>query len=161
MAEDDSMHRTDEDVAAFIAASARAETLARVDAVLREAMPGAPRTLWRGVFWGGTEQAIIGYGDLVQPRPRGRSADWFLIGLAEQQAHVSLYVNAVEDGAYLARTYADRLGRVRTGAASIAFKRIEDLDLTVLAEMAAHAARSLPGDAGGTGDGTGPDGLKG
>ena len=25
-------------------------------------LPGRSRALWRGTFWGGTEQAIIGYG---------------------------------------------------------------------------------------------------
>lgn len=135
------MHHTDEDVDAFLAASSRADSLLGVDATLREAMPGLPRTLWRGTFWGGTEQAIVGYGDLVQARPRGESVDWFLIGLAEQRRHLSLYVNAVEDGAYLSKTYAARLGKVKAGAASIAFGSIGDLDLEALAEMARHAAR--------------------
>lgn len=42
-----------------------------VDRVLVRAMPGASRRLWVGTFWGGTQQEIIGYGDVVQPRPRG------------------------------------------------------------------------------------------
>ncbi|WP_156156221.1 DUF1801 domain-containing protein [Demequina maris] len=135
----ESMRRTDDDVDAFLAAGPRAELLIAVDAALRAGMPDAPRTLWRGVFWGGTEQAIVGYGDISQPRPRGDDVDWFLIGLAEQKNHVSLYVNAVADGAYLAHRYADRLGRVRVGAAAVTFRRLEDLDLDAVAEMARAA----------------------
>ena len=41
-----------------------------LDSVITSAMPGRSRTLWEGVFWGGTEQQIIGYGDLVQRRPK-------------------------------------------------------------------------------------------
>ncbi|WP_062521313.1 DUF1801 domain-containing protein [Demequina silvatica] len=141
MAGDESMRRTDEDVDAFLAASPRAALLQAVDASLRAGLPDLPRTLWRGVFWGGTEQAIVGYGDISQRRPRGGAVDWFLIGLAEQKSHVSLYVNAASDGAYLAHRYAERLGRVKVGAAAVTFRRIEDLDLAVVEEMAAEAAR--------------------
>ncbi|WP_062303953.1 DUF1801 domain-containing protein [Demequina subtropica] len=135
------VRRTDEDVDAFLAAGPRAELLTAVDAALRAGMPGIPRALWRGVFWGGTEQAIVGYGDIVQPRPRGEAVEWFLIGLAEQKNHVSLYVNAVAEGAYLAHRYADRLGRVKVGAAAVTFRSLEGVDLGVITEMAAEAVR--------------------
>ena len=141
MSDTESMHRTDEDVDAFLAASPRADLLIAVDGALRAGMPDAPRTLWRGVFWSGTEQAIVGYGDISQPRPRGEAVDWFLIGLAEQKSYVSLYVNAVADGAYLSHKFADRLGKVKTGSAAVSFRRLEDLDLDVVTEMAAEALR--------------------
>lgn len=124
----------------------RRETLLTVDGIIRAAMPDRSRTLWEGVFWGGTEQTIIGYGDLIQPRPRGETVEWFLIGLAQQKSHISLYVNAVEDGKYLGATYGDRLGKIKLGSASIGFKKIGDLDLDVLAELAAHAHRISPPD---------------
>ena len=115
-----------------------------LDAVIVGAMPRRSRVLWEGVFWGGTEQTIIGYRDIVQPRPKGE-VEWFLVGLAQQKNHVSLYVNAVEDGAYLGAKYADRLGRtksgVKFGSASIAVKRLDDIDLDVLAELCEHADR--------------------
>lgn len=115
-----------------------------VDEVLVAAMPGRTRTLWEGVFWGGTEQRIIGYGDMIQPRPKGESVEWFIVGLALQKKHISRYVNAVEDGRYLGAVYGPRLGKVKIGAASIGFKRADELDLEVLAEMAAHAHRITP-----------------
>ena len=55
-----------------------------VDRLITDAMPNRRRVLWRGVFWGGTEQAIIGYGDIRQPRPRSDDVELFLVGLAKQ-----------------------------------------------------------------------------
>lgn len=120
------------------------DELLALDSLLVESMPGRSRALWEGVFWGGTEQSIIGYGDLTQPRPNGESVEWFIIGLARQKAHTSLYVNAVEDGQYLGAIYGPRLGKVKLGAASIGIKRLEHVDLDVLAELASHAHRISP-----------------
>lgn len=123
-----------------------AETMSAVDATLQAAMPGRIRTVWDGVFWGGTEQTIIGYGDIVQRRPRGADVEWFMIGLARQKQHYSLYVNAVEDGAYLGQAYADRLGKVKAGSASLTFTHLDRIDLDVLAQLAIHADRITPAD---------------
>lgn len=112
----------------------RAE-MVQMDALISAHMPEAPRTLWEGVFWGGTDQMIIGYGDLVQKQSRGRLVEWFMVGLARQQDSFSLYVNAVQDGQYLAKTYGKRLGKAKIGASSVSFRKMADLDLTVLGEM--------------------------
>ncbi|MGQ0744100.1 MAG: hypothetical protein ACT4OS_07155 [Acidimicrobiales bacterium] len=142
------MDRTRRSVDAYLRRLVEADraVMASVDRVLVEAMPGAARRLWVGTFWGGTDQEIIGYGDLVQPRPKGDPVDWFVVGLARQRRHFSLYVNAVEDGRYLAHHYADRLGKVRVGSASITFRGAGDLDLDTLAVLASHSHRLTSGD---------------
>lgn len=142
------MERTANDPDAYLRSlrDPRRADLVAIDRLLVEAMPGRHRVMWEGVFWGGTEQCIIGYGDITQPRPRGESVNWFIIGLAMQQRHLSLYVNAVENGRYLGAAYADRLGKVKLGAASIGFAGIRDLDLDVVRELAAHAHRITPAD---------------
>ncbi len=117
-----------------------------VDRLISDAMPNRRRALWRGVFWGGTEQAIIGYGDIRQPRPRGDDVEWFLVGLAKQKRHYSLYVNAVADGVYLGQQYAGRLGKVKLGSASIGFRDLETVDLDVLADLLARADSITPPD---------------
>ena len=110
-----------------------------LDTELTRIFAGDERVLWEGPMWGGTEQRIIGYGAYRQQSRSGAAVDWFVIGLAVQKAHLSLYVSAAEDGQYLAKRYADRLGKVKVGSANIAFKRLSDVDLAVLLEMAERA----------------------
>ena len=70
----------------------------------------------------------------------------FSSALARQKRNYSIYVNAVVNNAYLAHSYADRLGKVKLGAASIGFRRLEDLDLVVLTELVAEANKLTPPD---------------
>src|SRR5690606_4274767 len=135
------MRPSDTSVDEFIAGNDPDGSLATLDGVIAGALPGATRVLWQGVFWGGTAQSIIGYGATVQPRPRGSSVEWFLVGLARQQNYLSLYVNAADDGAYLSRIYGKRLGRTKVGSASISFASADVIDLDVLDELVRHAGR--------------------
>lgn len=123
------MERVDDDVDAFLRGAADAADLLRLDEIIRDALPEEDRVLWRGPMWGGTNQAIVGYGSIVQPRPRGGDVEWFLIGLAAQKNHLSVYVNAAEAGGYLVQARAARLGRVKVGAAAVTFRSVSDLDL--------------------------------
>lgn len=147
------MERVDTDPSDFLASIDDDEiraTMARLDEVIVAALPGRSRNLWEGTMWGGTEQSIIGYGDLVQPRPKGDDVEWFLVGLARQKRNYSIYVNAAEDGAYLGQHYADRLATGRTklkiGSASIGFGTLDDIELEVLAELLARADELTPPD---------------
>jgi hypothetical protein len=115
------------------------EDIAALDAVIAEGMSGEERTLWEGVFWGGTTQHIIGYGSYRYRGRSGAEGEWFKVGLAVQKNYLSLYVNAAADGQYLAKAYAPRLGKVKAGSANLQFKRAADIDLDVLREMIARA----------------------
>ncbi|GAA1508656.1 hypothetical protein BJ978_001366 [Agromyces terreus] len=141
------MERTDQDVDQYLERldSPRAADLRELDAVIAAEFAGLERVMWEGVMWGGTEQRIVGYGAISQSRPRGPAVDWFLVGVAEQQRHLSVYVNAAEDGGYLAPAWAPRLGRVKAGAAALTFSRLEDLDLTEFRGLLCRA-RSLAPD---------------
>ena len=125
------MERTGADVDAFLDGlpEPRRHELRTLDALVVERLGGRERELWEGTFWGGTSQQIIGYARIEQPRPKGRSVEWFLIGLAVQKQHISIYVNAVADGGYLTKAFADRLGRVKVGAAAVTVPSLERLDL--------------------------------
>jgi hypothetical protein len=128
---------TPDDFLESLAEPTRSE-LRTLDGVLSEVFAGEERVLWEGPMWGGTDQRIIGYGAMVQ-RQRTGDVEWFVVGVAAQKAHLSLYVNAAEDGEYLARRYASRLGKVKAGSANLSFRRSADLDLDVLREMAERA----------------------
>ncbi|WP_353807807.1 hypothetical protein [Agromyces sp. SYSU T00194] len=140
------MERTGTDVDAYLASleGERGDAMRVLDARIAAELAGLERVLWEGGFWGGTEQRIIGYGAIMQPRPRGADVEWFLVGLAAQQRHVSVYVNAVEDGAYLVQSWADRLGRVKVGSAAVNVTRLDDLDLDALAALVRRAHELTP-----------------
>jgi hypothetical protein len=110
-----------------------------LDAVIADAMAGEERTLWDGVFWGGTTQHIIGYGSYRYKGRSGAEGEWFRVGLAVQKNWLSLYVNAAEDGQSLAKAYAPRLGKVKAGSANLQFKRAADIDPAMLRQMVTRA----------------------
>ena len=142
------MERTHTDVGDFLAAveGQQGDDLRALDAIISAEFAGLERVLWEGVMWGGTDQRIVGYGAISQPRPRGASVEWFLVGLAAQQRHLSLYVNAAADGAYLVKAWTDRLGKVKVGSAAVTFTTFADVDEVALRAML-RRARELSPDA--------------
>lgn len=140
------MERTEHDVDEFLAGvpGAQGDDLRALDALIAVELAGLERVLWEGVMWSGTEQRIVGYGGISQPRPRGGSVDWFLVGLAAQRRHLSVYVNAAEEGRYLVQAWADRLGRVKVGSAAITFGRLDDLDADGFRALLRRARELMP-----------------
>lgn len=138
------MERTDTDPDRFIESLPPEirDDMRRLDRVISEVMADETRTLWEGVFWGGSDQTIIGYGDFSSTDSKGKTVDWFKVGLAAQKRHLSLYVNAADSNGYLVGRYADRLGKVKTGSASISFKSADDMDFDALKDLL-QAARKL------------------
>jgi len=123
------------------------EDIATLDARISEVMAGEERVLWEGKFWGGSQQRIIGYGSYRYEGRSGAEGEWFVVGLAAQKNYLSLYVNAAEDGTYLGKAYAPRLGKVKAGSANLQVKRTADLDLDVLDEMVGRARDLVLGSA--------------
>lgn len=121
------------------------DDIAVLDAQLSQVFAGHERVLWEGPMWGGTAQRIIGYGAYRYEGRSGASGEWFVVGLAVQKAHLSLYVSGAEDGQSLAKRYAARLGKVKVGSANVTFKRLADLDLPVVLEMAERARDLMTG----------------
>ncbi len=115
------------------------EDLTTLDAAIAGAMAGEERVLWEGKFWGGTDQHIIGYGAYTYRGKSGSTGEWFIVGLAKQKDHISVYVNAADDGQHLSKKYAPRLGKAKAGSGNVTFRRLADIDLDVLVEMVARA----------------------
>ncbi len=109
------------------------DTIIKLDQLIVEKFGEDNRFIWEGIFWGGTNQRIIGYGELDMKRKDG--ATWFSVGLAIQKNYYSLYINAVEDNMYLAKKYADTLGKVKIGSSSISFTTLDKLNLETLATL--------------------------
>lgn len=118
----------------------RREDVGRLHDAIRATVPQLEVRLWQQRLWGGTDQRIIGYGTSTSPRSSGKDATWYLIGLAVQKNYISLYLNAVEDGRYLAETRSDELGRVKVGKSVISFRRLADLNLDVALDLLRRAS---------------------
>lgn len=84
--------------------------------------------LYEGKFWGGSDQAIIGYHPYTYRRSDGTQVQWFVVGLGAQKNYISLYVSAVVDGEYLSKRDGPDLGNVKVGSSSVSFKSLDDVD---------------------------------
>ena len=125
------MSATDEIEAWFAAAGPREEELRRVDALVMRAAPGIDRQLVPA--GSGT---MLGYGPMpYRPTSAKETTRWPLLSLAAQKRHLSLYVCAVVDGAYLAEARADRLGKVSCGKSCIRFTSLDKVDDEELAAL--------------------------
>jgi uncharacterized protein YdhG (YjbR/CyaY superfamily) len=83
---------------------------------------------------------MLGYGLMpYRPRSAKETTTTPLISLAAQKRHLSLYVFAVVDGAYLAEARADRLGRVSCGKSCIRFASLDSVDAEELAAVVRDA----------------------
>jgi hypothetical protein len=109
----------------------RRDTVTRVHEVVTHAVPELEVRMWK---------AFIGYGSYHYRYASGREGDWFPIGLTNNKSYVSLYFCAAEDDGYLAEKNEDRLGKVSVGKSCVRFKKLDDLDLDVVAELAQRAA---------------------
>jgi hypothetical protein len=129
---------TDAAEAWFAAAGDRAEELRRVDHLVMAAAPGIDRQL---VPMG--TSAMLGYGLMpYRPRSAKETTTWPLIALAAQKRHLSLYVCAVVDGAYLPEQRADRLGKVSCGKSCIRFTSLDRVDTDELTALVRDAVEA-------------------
>jgi hypothetical protein len=135
------MERTDRNIDEFLAEFPDdiRDDMVVLDRTIAAAMAGHPRVLYTGKFWGGSDQEIIGYGDLAYARPGKPDVEWFIVGLALQKNYISIYVSAVEDREYLSEKYGKDLGKVRVGKSSISFKQAAEIDLEKLAALVTRA----------------------
>jgi hypothetical protein len=125
----------------------RGNDMVELDARIAPVFAGQERVVWEGIFWGGSEQQIIGYGSYHYVGRSGAEGDWFIVGLAMQKNYLSLYVNASVDGDYLIKRYAGRLGKVKGGSANVTFKRAADLEMDAVVEMVTRARDAMSGSA--------------
>lgn len=88
-------------------------------------------------LWG---TSIIGYGDYHYKYKSGREGDFFLIGFSPRKAYISLYAyqNTAENKKLL-----NDLGKFKMGKSCINIKKLEDIDLKVLAEISKNSIEQI------------------
>lgn len=105
-----------------------------------EAMPGCK--LW---FLDGrnSENKIvsnpnIGYGLRTIKYADGKTKEFYQIGLSANTSGISVYILGIDDKTYLAKTYAEKLGKASVTGYCIKFKTLKDINIDVLEEAIRH-----------------------
>lgn len=126
------------DVEAFVAAIA--DEAKRADArtlmALMEEVSGEPPALW------GT---MVGFGHYHYRYETGHDGDSFLVGFAPRKAEFSIYLMGTyfPDVSERRQALLARLGKHRMGKACLYVKRLSDVDLEVLRELAEMSVAAL------------------
>ena len=118
----------------------RRSDVAALDALIRRAAPDLEPVV---------TGRMLGYGPFHYRYATGREGDATVLALAPNKRYLSLYVLSASGGRYLAESYADRLPGASIGRSCVRFPRLAAVDLGVLEELVAEAARTGPGDAAG------------
>ncbi len=94
-------------------------------------------TGWKPVMWG---PSIIGYGQYHYKYATGREGDMCATGFSPRKANHSLYImpGYADFGEIL-----DRLGKHSTGKSCLYIKKLDDVDLDVLAELIKAGLKDL------------------
>ncbi len=86
-------------------------------------------------MWG---DAIVGFGDFRYRYESGREGDWFLTGFSPRKGKISIYTMTGFD------RYPDlmeRLGKYKVGKSCLYIRRLDDVDLGVLEELAGRSVK--------------------
>jgi hypothetical protein len=84
---------------------------------------------------------MLAYGNYHYKYASGREGDWCVVGLASQKNYISVYVCASDGKQYVAEKYKHKLPKASIGKSCIRFKKVSDIDLTVLREVIEEGAR--------------------
>jgi hypothetical protein len=89
----------------------------------------AQHTGEKPVMWG---KSIIGYGSYHYKYASGREGDWMLTGFSPRKTSLTIYIMSGFD------KYDElmgQLGKYKTGKSCLYVKKLEDIDLDILAEL--------------------------
>jgi len=110
---------------------ARKADIASLHALIRETAPSLAPFIQGG---------ILAYGLLHYKYASGREGDSCHIGLSSNKNYISLYISGFDGETYLAERYKEALPKASIGKSCVRFKRLSDLDQTVLTNMIREGA---------------------
>jgi len=119
-----------------IADEARREQMQTLHAFIRKTVPKLAPFMISG---------MIGYGKYHYKYPSGREGEWCTIALASQRNYISEYACANDGKQYVAEKYVSKLPKANIGKSCIRFKRIDEIDLNVLATILKEAENNPMG----------------
>jgi len=88
-------------------------------------------------MWG---KAIVGFGDVHMTYESGRELDWFVAGFSPRKKDLTLYLMGRPS---LDGELGKRLGKHTSSEGCVYIRRLDDVDLAVLEEIARQAGRNL------------------
>ncbi len=74
----------------------------------------------------------IGYGFYTIKYADGTTREFYQIGLSANTAGISVYIMGIKDKTYLAQTYGKELGKASVSGYCIKFKKLKDINLSIL-----------------------------
>jgi hypothetical protein len=74
----------------------------------------------------------IGYGLHTITDAKGKTKEWFKIGISANTTGISVYILGIKDKTYLARTFGKELGKASVTGYCIKFKTLKDINVDVL-----------------------------
>lgn len=114
----------------------RKSEIKKIDSFIRKTVPNLKPYILVG---------MIGYGSYHYKSKSGREGDWAIIALASQKNYISIYICVSDGKEYLAEKYKSKL-KASIGKSCIRFKKIEDIDFDVLAEILKKAEIMMQND---------------
>jgi len=74
----------------------------------------------------------IGYGLQTMKLAGGKTREFYQIGLSANTTGISVYILGIDDKAYLAKTYGEKLGKASVTGYCIKFKTLKDINIEML-----------------------------
>ncbi len=76
----------------------------------------------------------IGYGLQTINYADGKTREFYKIGLSANTSGISVYILGIDDKAFLAKTYGEKLGKASVTGYCIKFKKLKDINVDTLAD---------------------------
>jgi len=86
---------------------------------------------------------IVGFGNRIVKYASGRELDWMKIGFSPRKANLTLYLN--DDGTFDDELLA-KLGKHKTGKSCLYFKRLSDVNETILEKLIEKSVEKMRED---------------
>lgn len=94
-------------------------------------------TLSQPKIWG---ESIVGFGNRHIKSASGREVDWFEVGFSPRKQNLTLYLNIGEGWD---EKLLSKLGKHKVGMGCLYFKRLSDVDETVLEKLITDSVENI------------------
>ena len=84
----------------------------------------------------------IGYGLHTIKYADGKTREFYQIGVSANKTGISVYIFGIDDKAYLAKTYGEKIGKASVTGYCIKFKTLKDINTEVLRAAIRYAVES-------------------